>query len=31
MAYTNLSHCTVNEYLDVIYSQDDKNRARFWY
>lgn len=31
MAYTNFTHCTTNEYKQVIYSQDDKNRAKIWF
>lgn len=31
MAYTNFTHCTVQEYVDVIYSQDDKNKAKIWF
>lgn len=25
MAYTNFNHCTLQEYVDVVYSQDDRN------
>lgn len=31
MAYTNFTNCTEQEYLDIIYSQDDKNRIRIWF
>ena len=31
MAYTSFTHCTVNEYEEIIYSQDDRNRARIWF
>lgn len=31
MAYTNFTNCTLQEYTDIIYSQDDKNRARIWF
>ena len=31
MAYTNFTNCTEEEYLDIIYSQDDKNRIRIWF
>lgn len=28
MAYTNFNHCTLQEYVEVVYSQDDKNRIK---
>lgn len=31
MAYTNFTNCTANEYKEIIYSQDDKNRIRIWF
>ena len=31
MAYTNFTNCTEEEYLEVIYSQDDKNRIKIWF
>lgn len=31
MAYTNFTHCTVQEYTEIIYSQDDRNRAKIWF
>ena len=31
MAYNNFTNCTEEEYLDIIYSQDDKNRIRIWF
>ena len=31
MAYTNFTNCTEQEYLDVIYSQEDRNRIRIWF
>ena len=31
MAYTNFTHCTTQEYVDVIYSQDDRNKAKIWF
>lgn len=31
MAYTNFTHCTVDEYTEIIYSQDDRNKARIWF
>ena len=31
MAYTNFTNCTQEEYTEIIYSQDDKNRIRIWF
>lgn len=31
MAYTNFTNCTRQEYTDIIYSQDDRNRIRIWF
>jgi hypothetical protein len=31
MAYTNFTNCTEEEYTNIIYSQDDKNRIRIWF
>ena len=31
MAYKNFTNCTEEEYLDIIYSQDDTNRIRIWF
>lgn len=31
MAYTNFTNCTEQEYNEIIYSQDDKNRIRIWF
>ena len=31
MAYTNFTNCTEQEYLDIIYSQDETNRIRIWF
>ena len=31
MAYTNFTHCTTQEYTEIIYSQDDRNKAKIWF
>ena len=31
MAYTSFTNCTANEYKQIIYSEDDRNRARIWF
>lgn len=31
MAYTNFTNCTADEYTEILYSQDDKNRIRIWF
>ena len=31
MAYKNFTNCTEQEYLNIIYSQDDKNRIKIWF
>lgn len=31
MAYTSFSNCTTQEYVEIIYSQDDKNKAKIWF
>ena len=31
MAYTNFTNCTANQYNEIIYSQEDKNRIRIWF
>lgn len=31
MAYINLQNCTLEEYTNIIYSQDDTNRLRIWF
>lgn len=31
MAYTNFTNCTEQEYINIIYSQEDKNRIRIWF
>lgn len=31
MAYTDFTNCTANEYKEIIYSEDDKNRIRIWF
>lgn len=31
MAYKNFTNCTEEQYYEIIYSQDDKNRIRIWF